>query len=393
MIDILRKEDCTGCSACVERCPAGCIAFERDEQGFRYPKVDASRCIGCSLCEKVCPVLNQSPESEPQAVYGAVNKAPGIVATSSSGGIFFALAEMTIKKGGVVFGARFDRDFNVIHSFAETLDGLSPFQGSKYVQSDMRDSFRRAEEFLKQGRRVLFSGTPCQIAALGLFLRKDYGEQLLKVDVICHGVPSPLVWRNYLREDIGTPEEISHISFRDKRDGWNSFGFSFLRRNHSGETSTYVYEPMRTNAYMQAFLRDLTLRPSCFACPAKGGRSHSDITLGDFWRVEHLEPAIASASGTSLVLLHSEKALNAIQGLDLFRLCSTYDKACLSNPSIVCSVQKPKLYNVFWENYIETPEIETLRKFVKKARPSVLRCFINRTKQIIYSLVGPLLRR
>ena len=175
MIDIIDKKDCVGCNACVQRCPKQCITMHEDEQGFLYPKVDLSLCIHCDLCEKVCPIINQAQPREPLETFAAKNPDDKVRMTSSSGGIFFALAKNIIEEGGVVFGAKFNENWEVVHDYAETLEGVKAFQGSKYVQSRIGDTFRQAEEFLKAGRKVMFTGTPCQIAALGLFLRKDFG--------------------------------------------------------------------------------------------------------------------------------------------------------------------------------------------------------------------------
>lgn len=199
MIDIKDKKLCCGCNACVQRCPKQCISVQKDEEGFLYPIVDLSICIDCGLCEKVCLVLNQGSERNPIEVFAAVNKDDSIRMQSSSGGIFTALAEQIIQEKGVVFGARFDEKWEVKHDYTETIEGLKAFRGSKYVQSRIGDTFSKAEFFLKAGRKVMFTGTPCQIAGLRLFLRKEY-ENLLAVDIICHGVPSPLVWRKYLGE-------------------------------------------------------------------------------------------------------------------------------------------------------------------------------------------------
>lgn len=368
MIEIRSKTDCVGCSACVHRCPTQCISFETDEQGFRYPHVDTARCINCSLCERVCPVINKSSEKEPLAIYGAINPDDEIVKSSSSGGVFYAIASYIIKEGGVVFGAQFNEDYKVIHAYARTQEDLNKFQGSKYVQSDMRESFKQVEDFLKQGIRVLFSGTPCQIAGLTRFLRKDYGDLLLKVDVICHGVPSPMVWENYLTQQIGYPQNIKNLSFRDKRNGWGTYGLSY---SIPGQESDH-YESLRSNIYLQGFLRNLTLRPSCFDCPAKGGRSQSDISLGDFWRVETLEPQIPAGAGTSLILINSPKGLELIKSLSLNLYPSTYSKALISNPVYKRSTKMPRYYQAFWSAYIKSPKIGTLIKFIKKSRGSFL---------------------
>lgn len=245
MINITRKEDCVGCNACTQICPKDCIVMTEDHQGFLYPKVDLSKCIDCHLCEKVCPVINQAQPCKPLSVYAADNPDMEVKMRSSSGGVFFALAKKVISEGGVVFGARFNEKWEVIHDYTETIEGLKVFQGSKYVQSRIGETFRQTRTFLKAGRKVLFSGTPCQIAGLKLFLRKEYAN-LISLDVVCHGVPSPLVWREYLAyvtrpegASVGKNTDfqsslsnqmpvITGINFRDKRLGWEKFGFTLL---------------------------------------------------------------------------------------------------------------------------------------------------------------------
>lgn len=199
MISIQDKDKCCGCAACVQVCPKQCFSFEEDKEGFRYPVADRIKCIDCGLCEKVCPVINQYEATNPIKVYAAINKDEVIRMQSSSGGIFTLLAEKVIREGGVVFGAAFDENWEVQHTYVETIKDLAKLRTSKYVQSRMEDNYQRAKAFLKQGRKVMFTGTSCQIAGLKHFLRKDY-DNLLAVDVICHGVPSPMVWRDYLLE-------------------------------------------------------------------------------------------------------------------------------------------------------------------------------------------------
>ena len=210
MIVLQRKEDCCGCHACATACPTQCITMREDAEGFLYPETDVSKCIDCHLCEKVCPVINPFPRPEvfpnelPDPLsYAAKIDDEKIREDSSSGGIFTALAENIIRKGGVVFGVRWNEDFkSVVHDFTETLDGLSAFRGSKYLQSIVGDSYKKVRQLLTAKRPVLFTGTPCQIAGLRRFLRKDY-ENLFTAEVVCHGVPSPKVWRLYLDEQVG----------------------------------------------------------------------------------------------------------------------------------------------------------------------------------------------
>lgn len=416
MIDIIRKEDCVGCNACAQRCPKTCISMESDEQGFLYPKVDLDRCIDCHMCERVCPVINQSEPRKPLETYAAKNKDTEIQRQSSSGGVFFALAEKTIEDGGVVFGARFDENWEVIHDFAESLEQVKAFQGSKYVQSRIDDNFKRAEMFLKTGRRVLFSGTPCQIAGLKLFLRKDWGEQLLCVDLVCHGVPSPIIWRDYVKEitrpkgasagkntdfqstlNVKTPV-VTGISFRDKRISWEKFGFSVHAVARKGDKNSdfqsticqyeeqeLLFETLDCNLYMQGFLRDLYLRPSCYACPTKCGKSHSDITLADFWGIDRSDPDLYKKGFYSLVLANSENGYENLVSASIYREVKKYSDALVYNPALERSSIKPRLYNQFWTKY-EKDGLKAISATIKKMRPTMIRRIANRVKRAIHAI-------
>ena len=325
MIKITQKEHCCGCSACVHICPKHSISFQEDKEGFLYPKVDLETCIDCGLCEKVCPVVNQEPEREPLQVYAAKNDDESIRLKSSSGGVFTLLAEKIIEDGGVVFGVRFNENWEVVHDYADTIEGLEQFRGAKYVQSAVGESFKQAETFLKAGRKVMFTGTPCQIAGLRKFLRKDY-ENLLTVDFVCHGVPSPLVWHKYLEEELArqgdagknsvlaSPKDapvLTGVNFRDKSVGWKKFSFvlSFSKASAVGEQNTVLSSVFTENDYMRAFLSNLSLRPSCFNCSSKAGKSGADITIGDFWGIENVLPELDDDRGLSLLMLHSQRGL------------------------------------------------------------------------------------
>lgn len=344
MIEIHDAKNCVGCNACVQICPRKCIETYRDELGFMYPKVDKQRCIECNLCEKVCPVINQATPRRPLKVYAAKNKDEEVRLQSSSGGVFTALAQKVLQEGGVVFGARFDENFNVVHDFAETADELRKFQGSKYVQSHIGESFKRAAQFLKEDRQVLFSGTPCQLAALRLFLGKAYEDRLICLDIVCHGVPGPNVWRDYLRElsrqlDV-TPEEITRLSFRDKRFGWRRFGLAV-------DATTPFFQPLDENPYIQVFLKNLDLRPSCYSCPAKCGKSHSDITLADFWKLRKFHADIFDETGVSLLMINTGKGLDLVEKCDLSLTPSSYENGLYGNPAIEKSSTLPPERNEF----------------------------------------------
>ena len=332
MINIQDKSKCCGCKACGQVCPKQCITFHTDEEGFWYPSVDSEMCVNCGLCEKVCPVLHQYAARKPLSTVAAINPDDNVRASSSSGGVFTLLAEKVIEQGGVVFGVAFEKDWTVSIKGAETIEALANFRGSKYIQADAGESFKICKQYLEEGRLVLFSGTPCQISSLKHFLRNDY-ENLITIDVVCHGVPSPGVWKLYLAEVTEAGQKaIRDIKFRDKRKGWRKFNFAI---EYSKADREYVMvSNYDKNIFMRAFLNDLILRPSCYDCPAKGGRGHADITLADFWGAEHFVTAIDDDRGISLVLLNTQK------GNDLLNLCCTspivveYDEVCKYNTAI-----------------------------------------------------------
>lgn len=351
MIQINNKKDCCGCAACVQRCPKQCITMQLDDEGFYYPQVDTATCIDCGFCEKVCPVINQDESRLPIQCIAARGKQESIVKNSSSAGIFYLLAEKTIKNKGVVFGARFNETWDVVHSWSDTLEGINPFMSSKYVQSQIGDSYKQAEEFLKDGREVLFSGTPCQVSGLRHYLRKPY-DNLLCVDVICHGSPSPGVWREYLKNVIspkgrkntvsssiysplseGDALQIKGISFRDKRLGWKKY--SFVLHTSQGDSrseensvpssyKTLVQQKHYYNLYMKTFLSNLTLRHSCFACPARKGKSGSDILLGDYWGIARHYPEFFDKNGVSMALAYTNKGKRLLESLDLKTMAIKY---------------------------------------------------------------------
>ena len=422
MIEILRKEDCVGCNACVQRCPKACISMHEDEQGFLYPVVDTDLCINCHLCEKVCPVINQAEPKKLLQTYAAKNKDSEVRRSSSSGGVFYPLAEAVIKDGGVVFGAKFNESWEVVHGYTETLEGVRAFQGSKYVQSRIGETFAQAEQFLKVGRKVMFTGTPCQIAGLKHFLRKDYGNLLLTVDVVCHGVPSPLVWRDYLRyitRPKGAPagkntdsqstlkgtkiHDISRISFRDKRISWEKFGFTVhtvarqgdqnsdsLFSKNQYEEQELLFETLDRNLFMQGFLKDLYLRPSCYKCPTKCAKSHSDLTLADFWGISSNQPEDYDCTGVSLVLANTTVGLEILQKMDGRKLQispASYEAALRGNPAIEYSVRYTRWVDEFWRLYAKRG-LAAISLLIRKAGPSLPRRILSRCKHFVRHLLG-----
>lgn len=369
MINIKNKQDCCGCSACSQRCPKHCISMQMDNEVFLYPHVDSSKCIDCHLCEKVCPCLNQEESQQPLSCYAAKNKDEEIRKQSSSGGIFTALAEKVLVNKGVVFGACFDNNWQVIHTYIEKKQDIAIFRGSKYVQSQIGETFKQAESFLKEGQIVLFSGTPCQISGLNHYLRKQY-DNLLTVEVVCHGVPSPKIWREYLR--TLNIVKIGSISHKDKSTGWR--GYSFTVKN-TAEKVVFT-ERAYDNKYMMAFNRNLTLRPSCFSCPAKAGKSKADITLADFWGIENIIPKMDDNKGTSFICGNTQKGKIYIKELNIQLKQVDYQKTIQYNSCILKSTIEPTDRLRFWGEY-KKRGIKVLL-LLKKQKPNIIKRIIKR---------------
>lgn len=382
MIQINNKANCCGCSACEQVCPKHCISFKIDSEGFAYPAVDMDACINCGLCERVCPVLNQGAKSTPQKTLAAINNDQTIRRNSSSGGVFTALAEKIICAGGHVYGARFNKELGVEHSCTNQLERLENFRGSKYLQSTMNDTFKNVRSDLKSGIKVLFSGTPCQVAGLKNFLQKDY-ENLITVDIICHGVPSPKVWRKYL--DTYSGIDIESASFRDKDAGWHRFGMRLSGTFHNDASYWHRSGIFSDDHYMQVFLSNLSLRPSCYYCPSKGGKSHSDITLGDFWGIEHIDSDVDDDKGTSLVLINTPKGEKLFSGLNIEFKEEPYEEAVKYNPCIEVCVAEPeiraKFFRVFTRSGFNAAYKATMI-------PPISRRIINKLMRIFGNILG-----
>lgn len=391
MIQITNKVDCCGCSACTMKCPKHCITMQADNEGFLYPVVNKEDCIDCGLCEKVCHELHPYEQRKPLNVYAAINNDEEIRLKSSSGGIFYLLAEKTISEGGVVFGARFDDEWQVMLDYAETPEGVQPFMGSKYVQARTANAYKDAETFLKQGRKVLFSGSPCQIAGLHHYLRKEY-ENLTTVDFVCHGVPSPKVWQRYLDEVVTSGKQaINDVKFRNKSNGWKKFNFVLSYNNEEKSYSLCSWH--QQNHYMRAFLSDMILRPSCHECRAKQGSSHSDITIADFWGIHIEMPEMDDDKGTGLVLVNTEKGRNALDWSKVTKKESSIEVASKYNGGL-SSLTKPHPKRAdFFVALDESSSVidlidKSLRPTLKKRFRMALRNYKRLIKRMLLTLAG-----
>lgn len=385
MIEIKNKRDCCGCQACAIICPKSCIYMVDDKEGFEYPEVDKDLCIECGLCEKVCPVINQGKLRSPLNVYASINPDNEIRIKSSSGGIFTSIAQKIIVGGGVVFGACWDENWLVHHTYIDNLNELEKFRGSKYIQSNINKCFIDVRKFLKLDRKVLFSGTPCQIAGLKRYLGREY-DNLLCVEVVCHGVPSPKVWMDYLKylrrknEDIAN-NKIVAISFRDKVTGWHKFSFS-ISCSVNEHVKVVFKETFNKNSYMKGFLNNLYLRPSCHQCPARSGKSGSDIAIADYWGVSNKNFQLDDDKGTSLVLIYTAKGQEIYDALNVKSYISSLEAALRGNMCIANSVQEPIQRTLFWKEY-EIKGVYAIEDICKKISPSLFRHLMKKLKSFV----------
>ena len=325
MIVIKDKEKCCGCNACQQICPQHCIRMEADEQGFLYPFVDEVACVNCHLCENVCPVLNRYTQKDaPICSYLAKTKDDTIRVASSSGGVFTVLATHVLDKGGVVFGVRFDKRWMTVYDYTETKDKLCFFRGSKYVQACPHKAYNDVLRFLKEGRLVLFTGTPCFISGLNHFLKKKY-DNLLTLDVVCHSIPSPKVWSYYISEIEKTNKaKVSYVTFRDKSNGWTNYSIRLEFEDEQKNKRSFV-ETHDDNVYMRGFLHDLYTRPSCSECPARNYTSGSDITIADAWDINKYHPEKNDEEGISHILINTEKGNIFLEQIKDLLICEKID--------------------------------------------------------------------
>lgn len=313
MIHIEEKKKCCGCTACASICPKHCIEMKFDEEGFQYPVVDINRCVDCGACENVCPMTKTESEVPfPQKAYLVQHKDESVRLDSSAGGAFTAIASYVIERGGVVFGAAYDKNFQVEHTYVEKIEELWKFRNSKYVQSNMGECFRFARDFLKNGRWVCFSGTPCQIEGLRQFLGKPY-EKLVLVDVVCHGIPSPLIWNRYLEYQEIRKIHPNNIRFRDKYYGYKYSTMSMVKNGKTIYHAGSQLDPM-----LRAFFSDICDRPSCYECPFKKRYRVSDMTIWDCFSVYDFDKAMDDDKGTTRVLCQTAKAVKIMAELERY---------------------------------------------------------------------------
>ena len=375
MIDIL-KEECCGCGACITACPQKCIQMEEDEEGFRYPIIEKNKCINCGLCNKSCPYLNTEERGvENPVAMGIVNLNEEKSKYSSSGGFFPAIAEYIISKGGTVYGAVLTNDcHSVNHIRVNSVYGLKDLYGSKYLQSDTKNSYFKVKNDLDDGLYVLFSGTPCQIAGLKTYLRKEYSK-LICVEVVCHGVPSSSVWRKYLdyiENKVGP--RISKVVFRDQKMKKNGGVLIMYIENDKGHS---YRAPSWQDPFYKLFLENKILRPHCYRCKYKKTHYLADFTIADFWGIQNIAPNFGEEGKVSLVILNNEKAKRIFEDIkeNLQFIETDIDKALMSNPPYNESVNKSDDRDRFFKDNIQMSFAALKKKYSRlslKERVKVL---------------------
>lgn len=305
MIEIRDKAQCCGCTACASICPQKCIEMKDDREGFAYPVINQSFCVNCGACVKVCPILNSGAETEfKQEGYIVQNKNNKVLFESTAGGAFTAIAKYVLNKGGVVFGVGMSEKLVAHHFYIENEQELFRFRNSKYVQSIVGDGFQQVKQFLKQGRYVCFSGTPCQIEGLKLFLGKDY-PNLLTVDVVCRAVPSPLIFRKYLEyQEKKLETHVKSVRFRDKYYGYKYSTLNLITATNQGK----YHKGVESDPWLRAFFSNICDRPSCHKCRFRKRWRVSDFTIWDCFHVGRYSKEMDNDKGATRVLVHSEKA-------------------------------------------------------------------------------------
>ena len=345
-------EHCFGCTACEHICPVSCIHMAPDTKGFLYPVVDESQCIDCGLCLEVCPYASDDKvdsELYPHTtVFAAKLTDTATRRRSSSGGAFTALSQHVLANQGVVYGVGSDSEMTALHMRATSLDQCNAFRGSKYVQSNLGTTFKDIEQDLKGNLLVLFTGTPCQVAGLRMYLQKEY-DNLILVDLICHGVPSQKLFKEYLSlMEHQQGSAVIDCTFRDKSQGWKNLVMKLDFASHSKTIDA------SESSFYTLFVDGTILRPSCYECKFSNFNRPSDITIGDYWGIEHTMPQFDDEHGISLVLVNSRKGAAFFDSVssELSTIQSTHAD-CLQH-SLYAPTKQSKDTEAFWKAYEES---------------------------------------
>ena len=360
MKQVLEKSRCTGCTACINICPKGAITMVEDTDGFKYPVINQDKCINCGLCVKTCPVLNTKENESLNKCHVGYNKSEEVRSNSSSGGIFSLIANYILEQKGIVIGAAFNKENELKHIAIEKTKDLNKLMGSKYLQSDLTDIFKYIKDNIKD-RKILFVGTPCQVGGLKAFIKNDYNN-LICVDLVCHGVPSPKLFKKYIEELENENGKLLNYNFRDNSTGWDTYS------NTATFKEKTITEDRKQSKYMKLFLSDVALRQSCFNCNFKLGNKYSDITLGDFWGIKNHYPEMYNKSGVSAIIINTEKGNELFNNINKdieYKECKL-EEILSGNPSLKISGKEPKTRNNFFKELDNLSISDLTKKYQKK---------------------------
>lgn len=302
-VNCVDNDICCGCNSCADICPKNCISMNF-QGGFRYPVIDEDKCTNCGLCFKICPVSSEIKRSIPNRAVACYSNIKSDLLNSSSGGVFKHIAEAFIKKGGIVWGVAFNTEFDEVHHISvESIDDLSKICTSKYIQTNDLGVYKKIRKQINSGRNpILFSGTPCQCAALKKYLGANF-DKVFYVDFKCHGVPSPLLWKKYvetLKHKYGS--NVQAVNFRNKDRNWREYNLRVDFENGKIYRKHKMADP-----FLRFFLKDFSLRISCFSCKFRGEERVSDLTISDYWNVANELPEMDNVMGTSYCTINTEK--------------------------------------------------------------------------------------
>lgn len=355
-IESLSKEKCCGCSACEAVCPKKAIIMSSDEQGFLYPTVDHEECVSCGLCLKVC-TAKSVVNAGVVASYAAINRNDDVLKESSSGGVSNAIARYVVANSGVVYGVVYDSEFKVVTQRLDTVESLNRLYGSKYVQTNPKDSFRNVYKDLLGGHLVVYFGTSCHVAGLLAYLREKKVDQskLITVDLICHGVPSPKLFGDYIAW-LNRSGRLVKFDFRTKSKPWGygskNYGCRITYRSILGRRHVKKVDTLKARVFLNLFFSNTCLRPYCYDCPYAAVEKPADITIADFWGCKEEEPDAFTEKGVSAVLAHTEKGKKLIETLpDLEWKETTIDKIAKKQAMTKASTPKSTSYDRFWSDY------------------------------------------
>lgn len=370
---------CCGCGACVAACQRHCLQMKQDNNGWSRPVLSLRACNDCGLCESVCPVLAPKTAGEQsEDVFAAKAKSKSILVKSSSGGVFATLAHHIIEQQGVVCAARFALPTKLVHDFCTKKEDLSDYMGSKYLQSDMTDCYLKTKNYLLQGVKVLFVGTPCQVMALKLYLKKSYPD-LITMEIVCHGVPSQKAWQNYLeaicRRAKTSPESITGIEFRNKDRSWSEYSLKI-----SSSEGTIHRKTRRNDLFLKAFQANLLQRDCCFSCPAKSVETKSDLVAGDYWGVDNFHRDIYDDRGVSCLIVRNKSLLGLIKSLPLELTASKYEYIAASNPAVERSARPNPKREQYLQNLLSKDFIQATKPLVRTPLSQKTRLAINSFK-------------